>query len=521
MERSLRGAYAITLAALLLRTAYALSQRVLQGDTVQYVEVAQQVSRGSWAAVDPWWFTPFSLLLALLHALAPLPWIGLARGVCVAAGAATVLVIGVLGRRPFGDVAALAAAATVAVHPRMVQLSADGYIEALYVLLLVACGLAALDWRVPESGARPLRRGALLGLLLGALVTLRPESALLILLGLSVLAALEVRAAGGLTTAGLARDATAVLVAALLALAYTTTFGPRVQGKVLFGKFTAVLQSEPESPGNLRAVAKEGYVPGGIAFDPPTPPPRELLGRMLAGFPRQAALVPRAAAYALLHPLLPALAAAGVWLCRRRRPGSVAFAALLVLVPLAAYPLAHVVPRYLYQTVPWVALLAGLAVARSFERWPRRGARVALLLALLVPLVAGTVLLAAQRSSRGVEYRRLAHWIDARLGAGRAPEGLEVVTQAPELGLYSSAARRRILPWLADGCALAAWMRHEGLRWAALDRAYLTAAMPQYLPLVRSPAPPGFAVVEEIRSRDNVVRLLLRNDTGCSRPPVR
>jgi hypothetical protein len=511
-----RAVAPLLLAAAVLRVLYAVHQSALEGDPIHYATVAAEVAAGDWAAIDPWWFSPFALVVAGFHWAIPIDWEGAVRAVSVATGLGIVALLWWAGRRAIGARPALMAAAIVACHPRMIESAAEGYPEALYILISVGAGFWILARETEAVAPGPSRAllGGITGLLLSAVFVLRPESAFLLLLGLITLRLFRPsqRDRGGIIDARY--DGVMVLVGMACVSLYAGWLGARLPGPVLFGKGRAVYTQELENtPGRARETySLDGLALGVIPKDKPKP-----VAGMISAYPRKLAELPRAAAYAAVHPLLPVLAALGAWVFWRARPGLVVFLAVLITVPALAYPLANIIPRYLYQTLPWLAVFGAVGTEFLLRRWRSRVLKGSLLAVVYVPLLVASVLLSQHHASRGAEYRRLAAWIDENLGATAIPESLVVVTQSPVLGFYSLSSHRRVLPWLDDDCQLAAWMSREGLEWIAVDRRYLSTMMPQYLPLLDRLRPTNFKRVAEFATSTNQVRLLRRNASArCS-----
>ena len=81
-------------------------------------------------------------------------------------------------RRAFGETDGRAIAALFAVTP-MISMMAGSTMNHVPVLTLAACALASLiEWERAESPGRAMRSGALTGLLIGAMATIRPLDAL-------------------------------------------------------------------------------------------------------------------------------------------------------------------------------------------------------------------------------------------------------------------------------------------------------------------------------------------------------
>jgi 4-amino-4-deoxy-L-arabinose transferase-like glycosyltransferase len=103
-------------------------------------------------------------------------------------GAATVAVIGLLGRRVGGDLAGLTAAALAAVYPALWMLDASLRSESLYALLVALALLCAYRLLDDASPGRALALGVVIGL---AALTRGEALALLLLLALPLLWLLE------------------------------------------------------------------------------------------------------------------------------------------------------------------------------------------------------------------------------------------------------------------------------------------------------------------------------------------
>jgi 4-amino-4-deoxy-L-arabinose transferase-like glycosyltransferase len=173
------------------------------GDASYYHDLGARLADGS-GFVDPGNGTPtalhpplFPLVLALAAKLGLDSYLA-QRVVVTLLGTATIVVVGLVGRRVAGDRAGLIAAGVAAAAP--VLISADGAVmsETLLGLLVILCAL--VSYRLLDRPS--LGRAALLGALIGLAALTRGEAILLlVLLVLPVALRLERRRAATLAVA--------------------------------------------------------------------------------------------------------------------------------------------------------------------------------------------------------------------------------------------------------------------------------------------------------------------------------
>jgi hypothetical protein len=166
---------ALLLAALAPRAFMAWRIDVLVPDGVYYIETAQRLERGEYAAaLHELRLNFYPLVLAGLHGLG-LEWETAARLWGVAVSSLVVLPLFGLVRRQFNDRVAVVAALLYAWHPQFVEWSPETIREPTYWLLMVL--LLWLAWR----GVTELRAGWLVaaGLAWAAAVHVRTEGWLL------------------------------------------------------------------------------------------------------------------------------------------------------------------------------------------------------------------------------------------------------------------------------------------------------------------------------------------------------
>lgn len=132
---------------------YGLPLPLLNPDETNIVPRAWAMTNGS--GLDPGWFDYPSLLLYLnapLQALFDNPSYGAARAVAIVLGLGGVAATYLLGRRAYGRVAGLAAAAAVAVATTHVAYSRMAVTDVLMTMLVTGAIALALDGRIKLAG---------------------------------------------------------------------------------------------------------------------------------------------------------------------------------------------------------------------------------------------------------------------------------------------------------------------------------------------------------------------------------
>lgn len=389
--------------------AYAkIAERLAQGDGFTLGESATQPA-GNYSPGVP-------LLVGGLYEASGGTHERLARIALALVGTLAVLFAFLIGRRLAGPGAGLFGAAAVAIYPALVEYQGMLMGEPLAATLLSG-GVLGVLWASGEGPGARRARWLVPGILLGALVLVRPEY-----LGISVLVAVVVLAwereewRSGLANAAILLAGVALVVApwtvrnavVLDRFVPVSTGG----GQVLFaGSYMPsggdpervgeeVLERHPglarQLPGDARleqilaALAEQRYP--GMESD-------EALGRMgrerlwddvserpveYAGFvaakvwrawshgPRRVMEEP---AWEVFHLALVALAAVGLALLVRRRPREALLFAVLLLAVTAIVALLVASPRRVLVTVPLVAALAGVAATAGADSLARRWQR--------------------------------------------------------------------------------------------------------------------------------------------------
>jgi hypothetical protein len=304
----------------------------------------------------------FPALVALLH-LFGVGWLDAARAIAAVAGAATVVLCGVVVRRLTGSLqAGIVAGAICLASPAFAYWGGFAGPDTLAPALALAATLALLD-----------RRSLLGGVLVAACVATRPEYVALALAAVPA-AALDARGRPPLVRAATSATLTLALLLAVvrppLALPDARILTLGGLATTLLGALLALARRDSLNPliWAVAAVVAAGFV---------------VLGRVPAGLTD------------LLRSDWPLVVAAALGyasvLRSALRPAAVSIAlgtALLAAIYFAKNP---ELERYLAQLVPPLAVLAGLGAAR-----PRS-------LALFAPAIAALVVLAPTRHEPGTD----------------------------------------------------------------------------------------------------------------------
>ena len=411
---------AILLLGLGLRVAEAWDGRPPVYDAAAYATIAERLADGDGFTLGAEATQPASnyspglpLLVGGLYELSGGMHERFARLALALIGSLAIFFTYLIGRRLAGPAAGLTGAAVVAIYPALLEYQGMLMGEPLAATLLSGAVLAML-WAA-DSG--PVARWLVSGLLLGALVLVRPEY-----LGISVLLAVIVLAwdreewKAGLASAALLLAGVALVVGPWTArnLVVLDRFVPVSTGggQVLFAGSYMPSGGDPERVGEevlerhqglagqlpadarleqiLAALAAQRYP--GVASD-------EALGRMgrerlrdniserpldYSGFvatkvwrawsrgPRDVMEEPGWRAF---HLSLVTLALLGLVLLVRRRPAEALLFGVLLLAVTAIVALLVASPRRVLVTLPLVAALAGVGVAGTATAAQRRARR--------------------------------------------------------------------------------------------------------------------------------------------------
>ena len=446
----------ILLLALAVRIGFVLLAPVAYGDAVSYSWVAWAIGHGHPDQADVFWHSLFDYWQAMLV------WLGLQQypALVVASllpGVAVVLPAMLLASRLYGKPVALVVGLAVALHPRLVEYSVNGYAE-MFFLNAALWGV----WGVTALIGEPTRRAPALaaGAGLATWVLVRNEAlpvALLLLMAPPVLCR-DHSWRSWLPPAALALVA-ATAITGLTFAADAQFFGkPQFLAKAANASRIHVEMLDPV------AAASETYALAASPRPAGAGPGPDRLRVMLERWPRNIAYTLERLPGVLLSPiflaalLLPALV-------RRRAAGRREWPLLLFsLWPVLFYPLLQLEPRMLFPVVIGACIFgaAGLVALGHFlddriQRSGLRNAPAAATLALLVPLV---VLLALRSEAERGAHRQVGAWI-----AANVPEGVAIYGDGYGYVAASSfwAGRQaKPRPWTESAEALAAWAESRG-----------------------------------------------------------
>jgi len=462
--------------AAVVRLAFVLLAPVAYGDAINYSWVAWLVGHGRAAEADAFWHSAFDYWQSLLVPFG-LDQFHTLVAASLIPGVLLIIPGYLIAHRLYGRAAGVIAGLALALHPRLVEYSANGYAETffLHAALWAVWGLTVLV-RQPGRFGAALVAGA--GLSTWFLV--RNEAivaAALLCLALTLAwwrsrARPTARVAAGVACAGIA-------VVSLYAAADAQVFGS-VQ---LFSKGSNLGRAHVEML-DPREAARETYgvTPATVAQSSGGIP--ELAVRLLERWPRNLAYTLERLPGVLLSPLfllallLPAVS-------RRRAVASGEEWPLLAFTvwPLLFYPLLQLEPRMLLPVAIGTCIFGAAALvavgtflAQRLHRPSLRWAPAALVVVALVPLV--PVLAKHTEAERGF-HREVGAWLADHVAPGTAitGDGYGYVTAS------AFWAGRRALPraWTAEAAELSAWAQQRTPGVVVLYERYLRESNPELL----------------------------------------
>jgi putative flippase GtrA len=212
--RTLGVIVAVAVAARLLFVSIA---PVAYGDAVNYSWVAWLTARGEWQLADPFWHSLFDFWQALLlmTGIGQYPALVLAS---LLPGLLLIVPVYLLARRLYGNTVALVAGLFIALHPRLVEYSVNGYAESFYL-----CAALWALWGITAVVQDGRHRGALtvIGIALAGYFLVRNEAIFLIGLLVAVTLLLALRGRFGIRLAGKPAVLFAACVMAYMAASHT------------------------------------------------------------------------------------------------------------------------------------------------------------------------------------------------------------------------------------------------------------------------------------------------------------
>lgn len=483
-----RGQIAVLLGlSLAVRLAFTWQSPIVYGDAVSYAWGARDIAAGELGAVDPFWCSLFSFWQALFH----LP--GWEAGTAAIAsslipGALLVLPVSGLATSLFGPRAGLWAGIFTALHPRLVEFSANGHSESFYLLMMVSAAWATL--RLMSADQR--RYGLLAGLFAGLYVAVRNEGILLAATWLILLLLpREIRGAPAplasrLRGAGWMAAALAVTLGAYVGLSQQL-----VPGSGLFMKRSNLAKRYSEQL-DLHASAQEVYREDGLATGAaPTPPAWEVARTLIKRLPHNLLYTLRKLPTVLITPAF-VLALILPFLGLRGPPRPQTLVTLsLAAFPLAFYPLIQVEPRLLFPALIPAHVYAGAAVDRLWRGggWPRARAVAALGVVATLALSVGV---AGWRARALIDKHRphqaIASWVAAHVPAQDKLVGCGYGWASTAAFMAGRRATPRI--WTDDPEELVQDMAGRRARWLLIFGSFVEEANPE-IREIRSRAPRG------------------------------
>ena len=467
---------AIVALALVVRLLFVTIAPVAYGDAVSYSWVAWYTAQGDWQLADPFWHSLFDFWQAalLLTGLGQYPALVLAS---LLPGLLLIVPAYLITLRLYGKPAALIAGLFMALHPRLVEYSVNGYAETFYL-----CAALWAVWGITAiiQNARHARAHTVVGIALAAYFLVRNEVILLIgLLAVAVmLLALQRRYSLRLSIRPAALFVTCVI-------AYMAASQVLWDQNGLFSKSSNLGKQNIETL-DIAAAARETYGAPALSQEPSSPTERfvALVSRWPANLMYTAERLPSMllSPVIILAILLPLLVAR-----RGSTPGDEWPLLAFSLWPLAFYPLIQLEPRLLFPTLIGAgifgaagAVASGRLIAEALQKAssPRLAEHgiPALLLLLLVPLLPALAWNSEQ--SRGY-HREVGAWLDAHVpyGTGIAGDGYGYISSS------SFWAGRKGEPrlWTEDATALAEAARERGEPVLLLYEEYLRNANPELL----------------------------------------
>ena len=456
---------------------------VAYGDAVSYSWVAWLTARGEWQLADPFWHSLFDFwqTLFLMTGIGQYPALVLSS---LLPGLLLIVPVYLLTRRLYGNTAALVAGLFIALHPRLVEYSVNGYAESFYL-----CAAMWAVWGITAVVQDGRHRGALavIGITLAGYFLVRNEAILLIGLLTAVVLLLAVRRRFDIRLAGLPVALFTACVIAYMAASHTLW-----DQHGLFSKSSNIGKQNLETL-DIGAAARETY--GAPDDAGAVRPPQNMLLTLAARWPANLMYTAERLPGMLLSPviilafLLPLLVAR-----RGKTPGDELPLLVFSVWPLLFYPLIQLEPRLLFPTLIGAgifgaagAVAAGRLIAASLQQAPRRLTEFgvpALLLLLLLPLL--PALAWNSDKTRGY-HREIGEWLAAHIpaDAGIAGDGYGYVSSS------SFWAGRKGEPrlWTKDAGELADAARNREQPVLVLYEEYLRNANPQLLPVLDDGVP--------------------------------
>jgi putative flippase GtrA len=467
---------ALAAIAAAVRLAFVAAAPVAYGDAINYSWVAWLVGHGRAGEADPFWHSAFDYWQALLVPLG-LDQFGTLVAASLIPGVLLVVPGYLIALRLYGRPAALLAGLALALHPRLVEYSVNGYAETFFLH-------AALwaTWGATVLVREPSRLGAAVvtGSGLAVWFLVRNEAILaaaLLCLAVGIAWWRSRRRPSASVLAGIA--AAFVALVALHLACDTAIFG----SAKLFSKGSNLGRAHVEML-DPREAARESYGAGRDVLAQPAADPIALAIRILERWPRNFVYTLERLPGVLLSPLfLLALLLPAV----TRRRGSVPAEELPLLTfavwPLLFYPLLQLEPRMLLPVVIGTCIFGAAAlvaaakvIARRVTKPALQWAPAALVILALLPLL--PVLAHHTEAERGF-HREVGAWLAANVGpeVTITGDGYGYVTAS---GFWAG-RRAQARLWTDDSTALSRWVAAKSPGVVILYERYLRESNPELL----------------------------------------
>jgi putative flippase GtrA len=458
-----------------VRLAFVAAAPVAYGDAINYSWVAWLVGHGHGGEADAFWHSAFDYWQACLVPLGLNQFQTLVAASLIP-GVLLVLPGYLIALRLYGRTAATLAGLALAVHPRLVEFSVNGYAETFFLH-------AALwaTWALTVLVRDPRRTTAAIvaGVSLAAWFLVRNEA----LLAAGVLCGIVALAWWRAGSVPSLKVMTGFAVAGLAVLVAYVAFDSHVFGEVkLFSKGSNLARAHVEMLDPHEA-ARETYGEHPVAAATPQSPTAVAV-RLFERWPRNIVYALERLPGVLLSPLflfallLPAL-------CRRRATVASEEWPLLAFTvwPLLFYPLLQLEPRMLLPVAIGscifgaAALVAiGTLAARHLGKPAWRFVPAALVIAALIPLL--PVLAHHTEHERGF-HREVGAWLAANVRPDVAISGDGYGYVAASAFWAGRRAEPRL--WTDDRAALARWAQGRAPGAVVVYERYLRDSNPELL----------------------------------------
>jgi putative flippase GtrA/4-amino-4-deoxy-L-arabinose transferase-like glycosyltransferase len=403
-----RSVFLLMALALAVRLVFLALAPVIYGDAVNYAWVARLTASGELDTVDLFWHSLFDFWQVLFV------WLGAGQYqapvlASLVPGVLLLWPVALITWRLYGARAAMLAGLVVALHPRLVEYSLNGYAESFYLL-----GCVWAVWGLLVLASEPRRRDAVLaaGVGLAAWILVRNEA--LLFAGLALLLAFLTRRRDWRGTTAAAVRVLSIVAVAITAYAVTNI---ALWGHAGLVEKRSNLARENVEMHDMHAAARETY--GGTPATADDPDVRVIVGTLAGRWPANVKYVAERLPGVLLSPIfLFALLLPILRRSRRRADGSPVWpVVLMTLWPIGFYPLIQLEPRMLFPTLLGAIIFGSAGATLAGERLvrflPRRErlARLAPGALALLPLILLLPVLAWHTSSERGFHRDVGRWL--------------------------------------------------------------------------------------------------------------